>query len=154
MRAVPDRLHPIDLGQSEFLPMRYHSKYEMFDCGRNKMRMSRIIVAGLALSVAAWSAGLAATAAAPQGATSSSAAVKTAPAVSAGPDCQKTGGDVSALIDASATSPNISAAKAVFQLGIMDCMEGQPEEANKHYDDARKLLGSSPSRAPVSSSKP
>jgi hypothetical protein len=56
-------------------------------------------------------------------------------------DCQKTGSDVSALIDTSAGSPNLPGAKAVFQIGIMECMEGDKVAANKHYQDAKKLLG-------------
>jgi hypothetical protein len=55
-------------------------------------------------------------------------------------DCQKTGGEVSALIDARQTSSNISAARAIFQAGIMDCMEGDDLAANSHYQDAKNLL--------------
>jgi hypothetical protein len=41
------------------------------------------------------------------------------------------GGEVSALIDARRTSPDLSTARAIFQAGIMDCMEG---------DEAKNLL--------------
>lgn len=55
-------------------------------------------------------------------------------------DCQKLGGDVSALIDQRRDSSNIAQARAVFQLGIMECMEGDDFVANQHYGDAKKLL--------------
>jgi hypothetical protein len=55
-------------------------------------------------------------------------------------DCQKMGGEVSALIDARRTSPNLSTARAIFQAGVMDCMEGDDVAANKHYLQARNLL--------------
>jgi hypothetical protein len=58
-----------------------------------------------------------------------------------GPDCQQRGGEVSALIDAKPGSPNIAAARSAFQVGIMDCMEGNDVSANNHYQDARRLLG-------------
>ena len=56
-------------------------------------------------------------------------------------DCQKAGSDVSALIDTSVGSPNLPGARAVFQVGIMECIEGDVVAANRHYSDARKLLG-------------
>ena len=56
------------------------------------------------------------------------------------PDCQKMGSDVSALIDQRKDSPNIATARAVFQVGIMECMEGSDDAANKHYDQAKDLL--------------
>lgn len=56
------------------------------------------------------------------------------------PDCQKLGSDVSALIDQRTDSPNIAKARAVFQLGIMECMEGDDVVANQHYTNAKKLL--------------
>jgi hypothetical protein len=64
------------------------------------------------------------------------AAPETAPAA----DCQKLGGEVSALIDNKLTSPNIASARANFQAGIMDCMEGDDVAANTHYSEAKKLL--------------
>ena len=64
-------------------------------------------------------------------------------------DCQKTGGEVSAMIDKNAASPNIAAARATFQVGIMECMEGDDATANKHYDDAKKLLTNEAPKAPV-----
>ena len=56
------------------------------------------------------------------------------------PDCQKVGSDVSALIDQRKDSPNIAQARAVFQMGIMECMEGDDVVANQHYTDAKNLL--------------
>lgn len=56
------------------------------------------------------------------------------------PDCQKQGSDVSALIDQRRDSPNIAQARAVFQLGIMECMERDDVVADQHYADAKKLL--------------
>ena len=66
-------------------------------------------------------------------------------------DCQRVGGDVSALIDINRTSPNVAAARAVFQMGIMECMEGDDTNANKHYQEAKTLLGSNEPKAPASS---
>jgi hypothetical protein len=60
------------------------------------------------------------------------------------PDCQKTGSDVSALIDQRKDSPNIAAARSVFQIGIMECMEGSDDAANQHYADAKTLLNGQP----------
>jgi hypothetical protein len=54
--------------------------------------------------------------------------------------CQKLGGEVSALIDARRASSNIASARAIFQAGIMDCMEGDDAAANKHYVEAKNLL--------------
>lgn len=56
-------------------------------------------------------------------------------------ECQQAGSEVSALIDAKAGSPNLPAARAAFQVGIMDCMEGNEASANNHYQEARRLLG-------------
>jgi hypothetical protein len=84
------------------------------------MRRSDIITAGLFLSVTLWGTGFAANASAP---------AKSLPSVATQADCEKAGSDISALIDASATSPNISAARAVFQVGIMNCMEDEPDKA-------------------------
>src|SRR5215475_11861726 len=64
-------------------------------------------------------------------------------------DCQRVGGEVSALIDAKGTSPNIASARAAFQMGIMECMEGDNSNANKHYQDARALLTGEQPRVPV-----
>lgn len=68
-------------------------------------------------------------------------------------DCQRVGGDVSALIDTNRTSPNIAAARAVFQMGIMECMEGDDGTANKHYQQAKTLLGSDEPKPPVPAPK-
>ena len=56
------------------------------------------------------------------------------------PDCQKVGGDVSALIDQRKDSANIAQARSVFQIGIMECMEGADDQANRHYMEAKNLL--------------
>lgn len=108
------------------------------------MRRSNIITAGLFLSITLWGTGFSANA---------SASAKTLPSVATQADCEKTGSDVSALIDASVTSPNISAARAIFQVGIMNCMEDEPDKANIRYEDARKLLGGDRPKAPISSPK-
>ena len=63
-------------------------------------------------------------------------------------DFRRVGGEVSALIDASRTSPNIAAARANFQAGIMDCMEGDDVAANQHYQEAKRLLGGDQNSAP------
>ena len=47
----------------------------------------------------------------------------------------------SAIIDTAATSQNIAPARSVFQRGIMECMEGDDAAANKHYQEAKTLLG-------------
>jgi hypothetical protein len=81
-----------------------------------------------------------------------SAATKIAPSAGTQADCQKTGSDVSALIDKRIDSANISAARAAFQVGIMECMEGDNSAANQHYQQAKKLLASeqeAPSPAPL-----
>jgi len=57
-------------------------------------------------------------------------------------DCRKAGNEVSSLIDNRTASPNLPAARAVFQVGIMECMEGDDVSANKHYEQARELLAS------------
>jgi len=69
--------------------------------------------------------------------------------VAAEADCQKVGGEVSAMIDKGRTSPNISAARAAFQVGIMECMEGDAATANKHYEDAKKLLSNETPKTPA-----
>jgi hypothetical protein len=82
--------------------------------------------------------------------------VKPAPVpsqITTGADCQKLGGDISALIDTSVGSPKLPAARAAFQVGIMDCMEGDDIAANKHYQEAKKLLSSDRQDVPVSSPK-
>ena len=87
------------------------------------MRMPMTIASSLLLSVTLWSAAPAAPAT--QGIEM---------------DCQTVGGDVSALIDREIASPNISQARAIFQRGIMNCMEGDNEEANRLYFEAKRLL--------------
>ena len=69
--------------------------------------------------------------------------------VAAEADCQKVGGEVSAIIDKSRTSPNIAAARAAFQVGVMECMEGDDATANKRYDDAKKLLSNETPKTPA-----
>jgi|SRR5579871_5971418 len=102
------------------------------------MRDSKSLVSGLILGLAMFGVAAAAPAAPPAKAP-----------VSAEADCQKIGGDVSKMIDKNATSPNIAAARAAFQMGIMVCMEGDDATANKHYDDAKKLLTSEAPKAPA-----
>src|ERR1700686_1452247 len=108
------------------------------------MRRSNIITAGLFFSIILWETGFS-----PHAPTSA----KALPSVATQADCEKTGSDKSALIDASATSPNLSAARAVFEVGIMNCMEDEPDKANIRYEDARKLLGGDRPKAPISSPK-
>ncbi len=62
------------------------------------------------------------------------------PTVANTADCQTTGATVSALIDSSGSSPNVAAARAAFQRGIMLCMEGDDLTANNVYETAKKLL--------------
>jgi len=111
------------------------------------MRSSKTLMAGLILGVSLWSAAIAAPAA-------PAAAPVLPPAPAAEADCQKTGGDVSALIDKGATSPNLPAARAAFQIGIMECMDGDDAAANKHYQDAKKLLTDDAKAAPTAAQKP
>ena len=73
---------------------------------------------------------------------------RTAPAAAA-EDCRKTGNEVSALIDNRATSPNLPSARAVFQVGIMECMDGDEIAANTHYQQAKDLLNGRPTTAPA-----
>lgn len=63
-------------------------------------------------------------------------------------DCRKAGNEVSALIDNRPMSPNLPAARAVFQVGIMECMEGDDVAANTHYEEAKALLDER--QAPIS----
>jgi len=112
------------------------------------MRGSKYILSGLVLGASLWGAAMGAPAATPANAPAAPAA----PAV-ADVDCQKLGGEVSALIDKGTRLPNISAARAAFQVGIMECMEGDDAAANKHYLDAKKLLSDSQQKAPDSSPK-
>ena len=102
------------------------------------MRGSKSLVSGLVLGLALCGVAAASPAAPP---------AKISAAAEA--DCQKLGGEVSALIDKNATSRNIAAARAAFQVGIMECMEGDDAPANKHYDDAKKLLTNEAPKAPA-----
>jgi hypothetical protein len=102
------------------------------------MRGSKSLISGLVLGLSLMGVAAAAPVAAPA----------KAPTAAAEADCQKTGGEVSALIDKSRASPNIAAARAAFQVGIMVCMEGDDATANKHYDDAKKLLSNETPKAP------
>ena len=107
------------------------------------MRRLNSIVSSVILSMALCGAAIAAPAV-------PAVPAKQAPvAIPAAVDCQKMGGDVSALIDAKLTSPNIAAARAAFQVGIMECMEGDDNAANKHYFEAKKLLGTDQPAAPA-----
>ena len=102
------------------------------------MRGSKNLVSGLVLGLSLIGVAVAAPVAAPAKAP---AAVEV--------DCQKNGSEVSALIDKSRTSPNIAAARAAFQVGIMECMEGDDAKAIKHYDDAKKLLTNETPKIPA-----
>lgn len=55
-------------------------------------------------------------------------------------DCRKAGNEVSALIDNKFGSANLPAARAMFQVGVMECMEGDDVAANTHYEQAKALL--------------
>ena len=102
------------------------------------MRGSKSIVSGLILGLSLFGVAAAAPAAPPAKAP-----------VAAEADCQKVGGEVSAMIDKGRMSPNIAAARAAFQVGIMECMEGDDSAANKHYEDAKKLLSNETPKAPA-----
>jgi hypothetical protein len=110
------------------------------------MRGPKSIVSSVILSVMVCGAAIAAPATVP-------AKTPSAPAA-ADADCQRVGGEVSALIDKGTASPNLPAARAAFQVGIMECMEGDDAAANKHYQDAKKLLSNEQPNAPVSPAKP
>jgi hypothetical protein len=96
----------------------------MCEFEEKQMRVSINMLSGTVLSVLVWGAAIAAPAA----------------TTTVEKDCQKVGGEVSALIDTKGTSPNISTARAVFQTGIMECMEGDDVAANRDYQDAKNLL--------------
>ena len=115
------------------------------------MRMSKGIGASLAFSVTLWSAAFAAQGTTPANTPAPATATASAPSEN---DCHKVGSDVSVLIDREVTSPKISAARAVFQRGIMDCMEGDTNEAIKLYEEAKKLLSSDQPKSPTLSAKP
>ena len=104
------------------------------------MRGSKLIVSSVILSAAVFGAAWAAP-----------AAPAKVPAVA---DCQQVGGEVSALIDTKTTSPNIAPARSTFQLGIMECMEGDDVAANRHYDQATALLTGIAPKPPVVPAKP
>ena len=92
------------------------------------MNSSTRILSGLAISVFLCGASIAATVTEPAHGQASS-------------DCRKLGSEVSALIDSRTDSPNIAAARSVFQVGIMECMEGSDESASRHYQEVKTLLG-------------
>ncbi|MEA2823636.1 MAG: hypothetical protein QOF03_118 [Alphaproteobacteria bacterium] len=102
------------------------------------MRGSISILSGAVLGAMVWGAAIAAPAGAP----------------TVEKDCQKMGGEVSALIDAKGTSPNISMARSIFQTGIMECIEGDDAGANKDYQDAKNLLTSDLKATPAAPVKP
>jgi hypothetical protein len=94
---------------------------------RNKMRIAITIATAALASLSLCSAAL------------------TAPAATRNPvapvvDCRKSGNEVSALIDNKFGSPNLPAARAMFQIGVMECMEGDDVAANTHYEQAKALL--------------
>ena len=67
---------------------------------------------------------------------------------SVGQDCRKAGNEVSALIDNRTRAQNLPAARAAFQVGVMECMEGDGTAANKHYEQVKQLLASDGPVAP------
>jgi hypothetical protein len=98
------------------------------------MRTSNFIPVGLVFGAALYSVAFAAAVTVPE---------NVLPAVQVAPievDCMKLGSEISILIDKGISSPSISAARAMFQLGIMDCMEGNDQDANEHYREAKRLL--------------
>src|ERR1043165_7400236 len=95
------------------------------------MRLREVVASSVLLSLISWNAGSSAAAATPQN------------------DCQTFGSEVSVLIDKERASPNIASARAVFQRGIMNCMEGDSDEANKLYLEAKRLLANASSPPPV-----
>ena len=96
------------------------------------MRIALTIATAAFASLSLWSAALAAPAA---------TRTPAAPVL----DCRKAGNEVSALIDNKFGSPNLPAARAMFQVGVMECMEGDEVAANTHYDQAKALLNDRPS---------
>ena len=64
-------------------------------------------------------------------------------------DCQDVGADVSALIDASRTLPELPVARAAFQHGLMLCMDGNDRAANDLYDQATEILTGEKPKAPA-----
>jgi hypothetical protein len=111
------------------------SNQEVHEVKEKHMRIAQSIVSGAVLSALVW--GFAAA----------------APAAQPAADCQRLGGEVSALIDNKLTSPNIAAARANFQAGIMDCMEGDDGSAKTHYTEAKRLLLSDERAAPAAPAK-
>jgi len=103
------------------------------------MREPMIIVASVILSVTL--------------STTAAAAAHPAPRP-ASTDCRTVEKDVSTLMETRTTSPNISAAKLLFQVGHMKCLEGYDDDANKNYAAVKKLLNSDQQRVPGSSPKP
>jgi len=98
------------------------------------MRIAITIATAALASLSLWSAALAAT------------ATTHAPAAPVA-DCRKAGNEVSALIDSKFGSPNLPAARAMFQVGVMECMEGDDVSANTHYEQAKTLLNDRPAPA-------
>lgn len=100
------------------------------------MRITMIIATAALASLSHWSAALAAPAA---------TGIPAAPVV----DCRKAGNEVSALIDNKFGSPNLPAARAMFQVGVMECMEGDDVAANSHYNQAKALLNETQAASPA-----
>jgi len=115
------------------------------------MRTWKSIASSVVFSMTLCSAAFAAPVVAPAKAPPAAPATVTP---SAAADCHKLGGEVSALIDKEAGSPNIAAARSLFQVGIMDCMEGDSDDANDHYREAKKLLSSDQPKTPASTARP
>jgi hypothetical protein len=108
----------------------------------NQMRTAANIAFSIIATTILWSAAFAAPAA------THNPSPATAPSTEVQPDCQKTGSDVSVLIDQRNNSANISLARAAFQVGIMECMEGDNPAANQHYQEAKNLLASDAEQGP------
>ena len=103
------------------------------------MRIAITIAAATLASASMWGAAVAETAATHNPATP-------APAIE---DCRKAGNDVSVLIDNKYGSPNLPTARAIFQVGVMECMEGDDVAANSHYSQAKALLNESQAVSPA-----
>jgi len=102
------------------------------------MKAWKQIVPGLAFSTILASGVLAAQISPPQSGANSTEKGRVAPEF----DCRAAGNEVSALIDAAAGNRNLPAARSTFQVGVMDCMDGDIQEANKRFQEVRKLLAS------------
>ena len=69
-------------------------------------------------------------------------------------DCRKVEKEVGILMDARSRAPKISEAKFRFQLGHMQCLEGDDVAANMNYGEVKKLLANDTRVEPGSPPKP